>query len=98
MPIRKNELNNYRALPLSKGCLIGCLAHASHLAIKDTHNFVPIPEDVIGHFYDLTKKFVDSPKLPETVQQICTDLGMKYISSILNVDTWWNSTWKSAER
>lgn len=74
--------------------LLRCLAHVMQLAIKEGLTRSPVIDAAIGHFRDLAKKILDSPKLLEALAGICSVLKINNKVPELDVPTRWNSTWE----
>ncbi|KAH9152744.1 hypothetical protein AeRB84_004890 [Aphanomyces euteiches] len=72
--------------------LLRCFAHTLQLAVKDGLSKCPAIDAAIGHFRDIAKKIIDSPKLLEALHAVSATVKIKPRVLELDVPTRWNST------
>ncbi|KAH9119582.1 hypothetical protein AeMF1_007797 [Aphanomyces euteiches] len=73
--------------------LLRCFAHTLQLAVKVGLSKCPAIDAAIGHFRDIAKKIIDSPKLLEALHAVSSTVKIKPRVLELDVPTRWNSTW-----
>jgi hypothetical protein len=72
---------------------IRCLEHVLQLAVQEGLKYCPVLDAAIGHFRDLVKKIIDSPKLLEYLSVVCSILKVSNKMLELDFTTRWNNTW-----
>jgi hypothetical protein len=74
--------------------LIRCLGYVLQLGIQEALMECPAVDSAVGHFRDLVKKILDSPKLLEAFGAVCVTLKVKTTLPELDLPTRWNSTFE----